>query len=308
MIEKLKQTSLYKSLNLDTITHHAYLFHSLDKELNNSIATLFAKSIICENSTICGNCYGCKQFDAESHPDFIKIEQNSIKVDDINSIIDKLNTKPISSSSKVFMILNAENINEIAQNKLLKSLEEPTQSCIFILTCSKLDKLLPTILSRLHKVGIPKIGLEDMKLISSKLKNQNIEVEKYLSTGFNLTEILNYETNENYKKTLESIKYIFKNLKSSQDIPSVANSLPEFDKQLFFPILQKLFLSCVNNQEFFDDECFQLINRTFPKQVLINCLPLIEDAYSKQMSNVNFGYILDNLLFNILKEKFLCKQ
>ena len=33
-----------------------------------------------------------------------------------------------------------------------------------------------------------------------------------------------------------------------------------------------------------------------------------EDAYKKQMSNVNFGYILDNLLFNILKEKFLCKQ
>ena len=34
----------------------------------------------------------------------------------------------------------------------------------------------------------------------------------------------------------------------------------------------------------------------------------IENSYKKQMSNVNLGYIIDNLLFNILKEKFLCKQ
>ena len=35
---------------------------------------------------------------------------------------------------------------------------------------------------------------------------------------------------------------------------------------------------------------------------------MIEESYIKQMSNVNFGYILDILLFNILKEKFLCNQ
>ena len=34
----------------------------------------------------------------------------------------------------------------------------------------------------------------------------------------------------------------------------------------------------------------------------------IEDAYLKQNSNVNLTYILDNLLFKILKEKYLCKQ
>ena len=34
----------------------------------------------------------------------------------------------------------------------------------------------------------------------------------------------------------------------------------------------------------------------------------IENSYKKQMANVNLSYILDNLLFNILKEKFLCKQ
>ena len=106
-----------------------------------------------------------------------------------------------------------------------------------------------------------------------------------------------------YKKS----NYIFENLKSSQDIPKIASTLPEFEKSLFLPILQKVFMSCINDEMFFDDLTI-FINQNYPKQALINSLKLIEDAYRKQMSNVNFSYILDNLLFNILKEKFLCKQ
>ena len=307
MIETLRNTNLYKSLNLNKNLHHAYLLHSLDKQLNNNIAMLFAKSIMCENKTGCNLCFACKQFNSNSHPDFFKIEQNSIKVEDVNNLMNKLTTKPISSNHKVFVILNAENINEISQNKLLKSLEEPNASTIFILTTSKIDKLLPTVLSRLHKISVPKLNQDDLKLISNELKENNINIDKYINSNINLTEILNFETDANYQNTLKAIKYIFENLKSSQDIPKVASTLPEFEKSLFFPILQKVFIACINDEIFFDDLAI-FINQTYPKQALINSLKLIEDAYTKQMSNVNFGYILDNLLFNILKEKFLCKQ
>lgn len=307
MIESLRNTKLYKSLNLNKNMHHAYLFHSVDKQLNNNVALLFAKSILCENNSGCGNCSACKQFDSNSHPDFIKLDQSSIKVDDVNNLMAKMNTKPLSSTYKVFVILNAENINEISQNKLLKSLEEPNSSSLFILTTSKLDKLLPTVLSRLHKINVPKISFEDLSLIYGELKQTNIDVEKYLTSNMNLTEILNFVTDKNYQNTLSAIKYIFENLKSSQDIPKVASNLPDLDKSLFFLILQKVFLSCINNENLFVD-LNDLINSTYPKQALINSLSLIDDAYKKQMSNVNFSYILDNLLFNILKEKFLCKQ
>ncbi len=308
MIETLKNTALYKSLNLNKNMHHAYLFYSLDKKLNNSIAMTFAKSILCERNNSCNECSACIQFNSNSHPDFFKIDQNSIKVEDVNNLIDKLSTKPISSKFKVFVILNAENINEIAQNKLLKSLEEPNQTNIFILTTSKIDKLLPTVLSRLNKITVPKITVLDLNVIKNELLNLNININHYINSNYNLSEIFNYETNENYKKTLKAIEFIFENLKSSQDIPKVSSSLPDYDKSLFLPILEKLFISCINNQQMLDNSIIDLIKNNFPIQALINCLPLIEDAYVKQMSNVNFGYILDNLLFNILKEKFLCKQ
>lgn len=307
MIETLRNTNLYKSLNLNKNLHHAYLFHSVDKQLNNNIALLFAKSIMCENNSACNVCYACKQFDSNSHPDFVKLEQSSIKVEDVNNLMNKLNTKPISSNHKVFVILNAENINEISQNKLLKSLEEPNPSTIFILTTSKIDKLLPTVLSRLHKINVPKLNKTDLTIISNELKENDVDIDKYLNSNLNLTEILNFETDINYQNTLKTIKYVFENLKSSQDIPKVASTLPDFEKTLFFPILQKVFIACINEEMFFDDLTI-FINQNYPKQALINSLKLIEDAYKKQMSNVNFGYILDNLLFNILKEKFLCKQ
>ena len=132
MIDSIKQTSVYKSLNLHKGEFHAYLFYSIDKELNNNIALNFAKQLICEKGNICNSCNACKQFNSHSHPDFVLLDQTSIKVEDANKIIAKLNTMPISSDLKVFVILNAENINEIAQNKLLKSLEEPNSQNVFI--------------------------------------------------------------------------------------------------------------------------------------------------------------------------------
>ncbi len=308
MIETIKDTNLYKSLNLGKNSHHAYLFSSLDQELNNNIALSFAKTLFCENKNACGNCFSCKQFNSNSHPDFILINQKSIKVEDANNLIDKLSTLPIASPHKVFVILNADSINEIAQNKLLKSLEEPNARNIFILTTSKIDKLLPTILSRLHKVSIPKISNHDIQIISSELKQNNINIEKYNLTDLSLTEMLNFETNENYLKTLNSIKYIFENLKSSQDIPKVSSSIPEYDKNLFLPILQSLFLSCINDKPFVNNDLTLIVKSNYPTKALIKCLTHIEDSYKKQMSNVNLAYIIDNLLFNILKEKFLCKQ
>ena len=307
MINCIKNTSTYKSLNLSKEYFHAYLLYSNDKELNNEVALNFASSLICENNNACGMCNGCKQFLASAHPDIVLINQASVKVEDANKIIDSLSTLPIYSKHKIFVILNAENINEIAQNKLLKSIEEPTSSNIFIFTSSKTDKLLPTIMSRLHKVYVPKLTAEDNILIAKELKEKGVDIFKYVYTDSTLTDMLNFESNTNYKNTIVAITKLFSNLKTTQDIPSVCANLGEMDKTLFLPLLQNIFLNALNDGNKFDENTMQVFNTTFSKQALARCLPLVEEAYKKQMANVNFNYILDNLLFNILKEKFLCR-
>ena len=307
MINCIKNTSVYKSLNLDKNISHAYLFYSIDKELNNNIALTFAKALQCSNNSACGACNNCKQFDSYSHPDVTIINQDSIKVDDVNKIIAKLSTLPISSLRKVFVILNAENMNETAQNKLLKSLEEPNSSNVFILTCTKTDKLLPTVLSRLSKHYVQKLDKDDKLMVATELKTQNINIFKFLTTDFTLTEMINFDVNESHKNTLEGIKTLFSNLKTTADIPVAVSKLGNIDKSLFLPLLQDILLDCINEGGKFDIPTTQIFTTTFSKKAMVKCLPLVENAYKKQISNVNFSYILDTLLFNILKEKFLCK-
>jgi len=308
MIESIKQTTAYKSLKLENNIAHAYFFYSADKELNNNIALLFAKSIVCDHKTGCNNCSQCNLFLSSSHPDVSILDKDSIKVEDANLMINKLSTKPLIAKKKIFVVLNAEQMNETAQNKLLKSLEEPNEQTIFILTTTKTDKILPTVLSRLSKFFIPKLTSQDKLLIKEELLSQNISIDKYVNIDISLSDIMNAEINQEYKNTLSQISNLIFSLSNSSDIPIVASKLNNVNKSQFFPIMQELFLASIRPAHSkFDSSILNHIKNTYSEKAIIKCIALIENAYKMQMSNVNFSYILDNLLFNMLKEKFLCK-
>ena len=308
MIESIKLTTSYTSLKLENNVAHAYFFYSADKALNNNIALLFAKSLICETKTGCSTCSQCKLFNSLSHPDIFILDKDSIKVEDSNTIINKLSTKPLVANKKVFIILNAENMNEAAQNKLLKSLEEPNNQTVFILTSTKTDKVLPTILSRVLKVFVPKLNNQDKLLIKDELLTQSVSIDKYLNVDISLSDILNAEQNQEYQNTIKQVSNMILKLDNSSDIPVIASQISNINKTLFLQIFQEIFLASIKqSQTMFDTAVINHIKSNYSEKAIIKSIALIENAYKMQMSNVNFGYILDNLLFNILKEKFLCK-
>lgn len=305
MYENIKNTSMLKSLFEQKNLMHSYLFYSADKELNNMVAMCFAKSILCEQGECCCVCDACKQFDAKSHPDLTILDQESIKVENINNIISKLSTLPISATKKVFVILNAENMNEIAQNKLLKSLEEPNDSTVFIMTTSKTDKLLKTVLSRVNKIYLQKLSLTDKELVASDLLNQGIDIRGYLEKDFSITDMMNFVRNADFLDTIEYIKYIFSNLNTTSDIPGIVSKMNLKNKEIFFSTMQDIILSTLKSDYAkYDKDLIDIVKAHFNEKVLSKIVLMLDDAYKKQMSNVNFTYILDNLLFNILKEKF----
>lgn len=302
MLECVKNTKLYSSLALDGNLSHAYLFYSNDQALNNQVALTFAKTVLCEYGSACGKCNSCKQFENNSHPDFFMLDDKSLKVEDISKMLDKMSTLPVFSQHKVFLILNAENVNERAQNKMLKSLEEPNAKNLFIMTSAKLDKILPTILSRVSKIRVPNLGEQDKAKI----------IEEYRTLGEDLSVCKNFETlsemlafvDGKAQKTMQEITKIFDNLNTTADIPAVVSSIGDIDKDSFFPLMQEMFMCALKQNTKFDKKFVASIALRFPPKVLIKCLELIDDAYKKLKANVNFTYILDNLLFNILKEKF----
>jgi DNA polymerase III delta prime subunit len=70
---------------------------------------------------------------------------------------------------KNFVIIDdAEAMNHVAQNALLKLLEEPNDSIHFILTSHSPDRLLPTIRSRAQTFAVPAIdALESRRLLKA---------------------------------------------------------------------------------------------------------------------------------------------
>lgn len=84
-----------------------------------------------------------------NHPDFIVVEgDNSIGIDKIRELKEKLALKPYQASAKVVLVLQADKLTLAAQNSLLKTLEEPPPKSQIFLETTNLNLLLPTIISR----------------------------------------------------------------------------------------------------------------------------------------------------------------
>lgn len=89
---------------------------------------------------------------AGTHPDLLEIvpegASSQIKVDMIRDCRAFLQNCANQAGYRVVIIQGADRLNVAAANALLKSLEEPGEQTLFILTVSQLDKVLPTIRSR----------------------------------------------------------------------------------------------------------------------------------------------------------------
>ncbi len=128
----------------------------LTKKQNNSILLVGSQSYqISEVRNIYKELFS-EQIDAFENvvnPDFFQISKddfgkNSIPVDEIRNWLNKNNFQPFQHPKKLFVIWSAENLEDEAQNTLLKTLEEHSSNSVFVLTTINQQLLLPTVLSR----------------------------------------------------------------------------------------------------------------------------------------------------------------
>jgi hypothetical protein len=78
----------------------------------------------------------------------------SIKVEQVRDLIEKLRVKPFSADRILAVIADGELMNPQAQNKLLKTLEEPPGNNVIIILASNTEMLRATIRSRCLKINI----------------------------------------------------------------------------------------------------------------------------------------------------------
>lgn len=306
MLKSLINTNIFTQLNQDIKSpSHAYLFYGEDELLNVELAKIFIASIFC-GKPACLQCEVCKRIELNKNPDLLIIDKVGLQVADIEGLIDNVQLKPMIYNYKVVLITNADTINETAQNKLLKTLEEPNNNVIFVLVCKNSERLLPTIKSRLNKHFVPNI---DLSIVAEDLKNKGINIDKFLHCEITLTEAIKYSDNNNLE-TLDAVNFIILNLKTTSDIPKIVGQLkikPEKRKELLTLLNNACENALMGGQGIVDKETINYLQANYNSVLLVKIMNLITNAYKMLESNVNFNYVLDYLFYQILKEKYLCK-
>ncbi len=133
---------------------HAIVIDGGTYEERLSLARILSSAVICESPAEkpCGSCITCKKVDASSHPDVITVlpedGKKNLSIKTIREMREDAFLMPNESDRKVYIIAKGEAMQDEAQNALLKILEEPPKSVMFIILCTSRSVLLGTVLSR----------------------------------------------------------------------------------------------------------------------------------------------------------------
>ncbi len=152
-------------------TSHAYIFCGEDGSGKRMMAECFAQSLVCESGTgvACGECKACKESMSGNHPDIKYVTHAKPRIISVDEIREQLNNdiviKPYNGGKKIYIIDEAEKLNEQAQNAMLKTIEEPPEYGVVILLVNNAGTLLPTIKSRCIQLNFKPVSKKIVKEI-----------------------------------------------------------------------------------------------------------------------------------------------
>lgn len=181
---------------------HAWLVHGLAGTGLREFVFAAAASLLCESPNAglaCGQCLACGWVASGNHPDLRRVRPEAvaleegaeqeggagegedavagtdasasgkrapskeIRVDQIRALEPWFNNATHRGGWRVALVYPAEALNAISGNALLKVLEEPPPSTVFLMVADAPDRLLPTLLSRCRRLPLPTPAFADAR-------------------------------------------------------------------------------------------------------------------------------------------------
>lgn len=320
--DKILNSKAFQIIDLDISKSrfsHAYLLVGQDENYLKNFAEEICKKFINlnEKENIEKNNL---RISKRNHPDVIFFgEDKSIDAATVAGIVESSMVSPFEADKKIFVLLGSEKMNESAQNKLLKSIEEPTKNTFYLLCATSTNKILQTISSRVKKIELDELSADN---IFQMLKKKNIPENKAwifasCASG-NGTFAEKLATDDGFLDFFNNIVSCLYEINGSRDVLKYSNifSAKTVDKDEFIDIvmliLRDVMMISSKKEEYVI--CKNLISKL---KIISSTLSLdairvlIETCYAEKKKlayNVNGTAVIDDFLFKLAEVKVKCRR
>ena len=313
----IKDTGVFRAIKGDRERgrlSHAYLILTSDGENLTEYLKIFASLISCACIPQCGECRTCNLIAQGVHPDVILYpkKDGAVAVEDVNALIEESFLKPVECDKKVFIITHAESMNASAQNKLLKTLEEPPQNVHIILGATSEFPLLPTVRSRVKKLEIPAFSTEKIfeALKQDCPDHDKLRVAIACGDGTVGKAKLLYG-DQNLKAVTELALDVIVNMQSSKDVLKYSTLITKVDFSEFLSVLELLLRDLLVIIQGKEDLAFNISAVSMLKSAerfntgaVLHALDSVSEANKRKKFNTNATMLTEWLLFQILEGKY----
>lgn len=286
---------------------HSYMIVADDRDVIDSFMVMVELLIYCDKG-MCGSCTECRKILEHNNTNVYNVVANdgkAIKVEEITAMIDNTYMIPFENNYMIYTINRGETMTVLAENKLLKTLEEPQGKTLILIGTTNEYNMLETIKSRCKKLYIERFTKEQViSIFKDRYSPLDIDraydmaggiiskVENMLSASGNII--------DEYNKVIDMLAC----LKSSRDVPKVADMIKNADSEKvrkFVDILEIIMKDILKNP----DKETGLTG--FNRLSVVNIQSLIDTAREKLYFNCRPQAVLDYLLLGILEVKYKCR-
>lgn len=315
-IDLVKGSDAYKQLHRDAggRLSHAYLLVSPDRLALNILADLFI-------ADCAGGPDAYRRVLSGTMTDILRLpeEGEKVLVKDVDYLTETAYVTPTEGDKKFYVISYGETMSEAAQNKLLKTLEEPPAVTNVVIKTASLSAMLPTVRSRCRTVELKSFPESRVEAALKKYypSDARLMLAAAASRGL-ITEAERLISGDTFVKLFDSTVDMLKNMRRSSETLRFAGRILAQKEYLpdVIEYIEIVLRDCLAVQAGRPDLVVypsglndtRAIAEDFTTEAILGIMPVLNAARDRLKRNGNVAGTVDELLFTILEVKAKCRK